>query len=756
MRNAIINPLIRSERSFRTRTAGALLLFAITPLTSSAEIVQAGAGSYSTERPAEFKPLPEKIHRTAEFTGPTITNQWWSSIVWQEFSSNLFALPLGMVCTPQGLAITYPGAAIVANDQAIMGGGVTPNGDIQIGLSSDSIFKSSDVAGHSDWFVTASFSAGDATLRTSIGQGSPFVFCTFSGSEPVLRFSDRPQVWHGGDKDAVLGVTVKGNHYGVFAASGTTWSGLDGSVFTNQAGDKTWFSVALLPDNTPATLELFQRYAHNHVVDTRLEQQVVPGKVKSTYTYKTKAMEGDGSGTIFALYPHQWKYTPDKLTALTYSSVRGTMKVGEGDAFHTEVPIQGVLPTLPAEGIRDRERMLGYLRAAAKGGPAPIADTYWEGKHLGKLATLAGIAESAGEAELRKSFIDEIKRRLEKWFTATPGGEAPMFYYNSTWGTLIGNKPSYGSDMPLNDHHFHYGYFIRAAAEVARLDPAWAKKWQDMVLLIIRDIASTDRGDKMFPYMRCFDKYAGHSWASGNAEFADGNNLESSSESLNAWYGMMLWGAAMGDDQIRDTGICLFNTERTAVEEYWFDVSGTNFPKDFSQVALGMVWGGKGAFATWFSGDIDHIHGINWLPFTPASIYMGRHPEYVKKNFERIASVRPEGRDFNNGWGDLVVMFGALNDPAFAAAHIDEFPDRKVEAGNTRAFMDHWIGTLHTLGINDTGVTADHPFSNIYNKNGKKSYAVYNHGDTPLNVSFSDGKKLLAKPGALTVSGDEP
>ena len=26
----------------------------------------------------------------------------------------------------------------------------------------------------------------------------------------------------------------------------------------------------------------------------------------------------------------------------------------------------------------------------------------------------------------------------------------------------------------LNDHHFHYGYFIRAAAEIARRDPAWA------------------------------------------------------------------------------------------------------------------------------------------------------------------------------------------------------------------------------------------------------------------------------------------
>ena len=167
----------------------------------------------------------------------------------------------------------------------------------------------------------------------------------------------------------------------------------------------------------------------------------------------------------------------------------------------------------------------------------------------------------------------------------------------------------------------------------------------------------------MFPYLRCFDKYAGHSWASGDANFADGNNQESSSESMNAWYGMILWGQATGDTTVRDTGLFLFNTERTAVEEYWFDVSGTNFPKDFPNVALGMVWGGKGAFATWFSGDIDCIHGINWLPFTPASIYMGRYPDYVKKNHDRIVEKRKGGSDYNNGWGDLVVMFNALQRP---------------------------------------------------------------------------------------------
>ncbi len=418
------------------------------------------------------------------------------------------------------------------------------------------------------------------------------------------------------------------------------------------------------PTTGPETLALFRKFAYNHVTNSQIGGRIDAGLVRTNYRVTVKAYEGQSEGTIFALYPHQWKYATTKLTDLTYGSVRGLMKVAIGEGFTTATPIQGVLPMLPAEGVQDKSRMLGYLRAElAKKPPAGFADTYWEGKLLGRLATLSGIAEAAGDAALKRAFVDEIKHRLENWFTAAPGKEQPVFYYNATWNTLIGSRPSFGSDSSLNDHHFHYGYFIRAAAEVARTDPAWAEKWGPMVNLLVRDIASTDRHDPLFPYLRCFDKYAGHSWASGDANFADGNNQESSSESMNAWYGMILWGQATGDVAIRNTGLYLYNTERTAVEEYWFDVSGTNYPKDYPNVALGMVWGGKGAFGTWFSGDIDCIHGINWLPFTPASIYMGRVPGYVKKNHDRIVEKRKGGRDYNNGWGDLVVMFYALERP---------------------------------------------------------------------------------------------
>ncbi len=723
------------------------VIFCFALSSAFGEIIPAGAGSYTTARPTTCAALPTAIFKSPALRGPTVTGQWWSSLLWQKYSNNLFPHPLGVVCTSGGLAVSYPGAAIVAADNAIMGGAVTADGDFRIGHSAVADFPAAVCAGYSDWFVTAEFALAGASLRTSFGHGSPYVYCIYQGGGPLLSFSEIPRIWSGGMKDAVLGVTVRGNHYGLFGAAGSSWKS-DGKTLANISA-KPYFSIALLPDANPETLAKFKQHAYNHVTGTRQDYHLDGGTMRTSYHFDFKTWEGSENGTLFALYPHQWKYATTKLTQLHYASVRGRMIVGEGDGFETVTPIQGILPTLPPQGIRDRGLLLRDLQDEADRTPPEFADTYWEGKYLGRLASLSGIADAADAPELRQRFTNEIKRRLENWFTASPAEISPLFYYNKKWGALIGSKPSYGSDKSLNDHHFHYGYFIRAAAEIARHDPAWAEKWGPMVKLLIRDIASPDRDDALFPHIRCFDKYAGHSWASGDADFADGNNQESSSESMNAWYGMALWGAATGDDVIRDTGIFLYNTERTAVEEYWFDVSGTNFPKEFPQVALGMIWGGKGAFATWFSGDIDCIHGINWLPFTPASLSMGRHPDYVKTNYDRIVAKRPGGTGFNTGWGDLVVMFGALENPGRAAAYLDAHPQCKLEGGNTHAFMDHWIGTLVRLGTVDSSVSADLPFSQTFTKNGRKTHVAYNFSAAPVTVRFSDGAHLQVPAGKM-------
>src|SRR5688572_17133939 len=150
------------------------------------------------------------------------------------------------------------------------------------------------------------------------------------------------------------------------------------------------------------------------------------------------------------------------------------------------------------------------------------------------------------------------------------------------------------------------------------------------------DIASPDRQDKLFPFLRNFDPYAGHSWASGHARFGDGNNNESSSEAMNAWCGMILLGEATGDAKLRDLGVYLYTTEMNAIQEYWFDVHNQNRPATYTPSVVTMVWGGKGANGTWFSNKPPVVHGINFLPIHGGSLYLGLHPDYAKRNYDAL------------------------------------------------------------------------------------------------------------------------
>ena len=119
----------------------------------------------------------------------------------------------------------------------------------------------------------------------------------------------------------------------------------------------------------------------------------------------------------------------------------------------------------------------------------------------------------------------------------------------------------------------------------------------------------------------------------------------------------------------------------------------------------------------------------------------------MKKNHDRIVEKRDKGGDYNNGWGDLVVMFNALQDSQMAADYLKKTPDCSLEGGNTHAFMSHWIHTLNRLGGNDRSVTSSHPWVNVYLKEGKKTYAVYRFGKVPKKVTFSDGFEMIAEPG---------
>jgi endoglucanase Acf2 len=718
--------------------------------------VPIGAGGYVTQLPPGAKAPQPLIYRTDSLKGPMPTNDWWSSLAWMKYSERQYAHPLAVMAEVGGLRIFYPGNSITANKDAIFGFMPEKTDDFVLGCSTAATFDDARVESFSDWFVTARFGQPGRGMSVSYGHGSPYVYALFdAGGEAKLTFAKPPTVWSGTPGSATLGVTIAGRHYGLFGPRGSSWEGIGAATLTNRSGGKPYFSVAILPDATEQTLALFTKHAYAHVTDTKVEwaYDAKTSTVTTQFKCVTKAYEvGGGSGTLFALYPHQWRNSTTPFLDPTYKSVRGTMRLVEGESFTTTMKYYGVLPALPMAADCDKTLLAGYIKATADAPIRPVSDTYGDGKWMGALATLMPIAQQCGADASAQTMRDHLKARLEQWLNPRSAATAaastrktPAFYYDRNWGTLIGYPASFGSDQELNDHHFHYGYFFKAAAEIARHDPAWAAddKWGGMLKLLIRDVASTDRADPLFPFLRNFDPYAGHSWASGHARFGDGNNNESSSEAMNAWSGLILLGEATGDKPLRDLGIYLYTTEMNAIQEYWFDVHNDNRPPAYPASVVTMVWGGKGANGTWFSNRPSVVHGINFLPIHGGSLYLGLFPEYTEKNYRGL--VAENKSDAFNEWPDIIWMYRALTDANDAMRLYKTAGDNyRGEGGNTRANTYHWLTSLAELGRVDATVTADHPLYAVFKKGDLRTYAAWNMTAAPLTITFSDGFVLKA------------
>jgi endoglucanase Acf2 len=349
-----------------------------------------------------------------------------------------------------------------------------------------------------------------------------------------------------------------------------------------------------------------------------------------------------------------------------------------------------------------------------------------------------------------------LRTHLEAWFDArydpADPSTAGTFYYDPRWGALLGYPSSYGLAEALNDHHFQYGYFLRAAAELGRSDPAWLgpDAYGPFVDLLVRDIASSRRDDPAFPFLRNFDPYAGHSWASGDGVSGDGNNQESSSEALAAWTAIVLLGEIRGDRTLRDTGIYLYASELAAVEAYWFDVDRQNYPAGYPHPVVPTIWGGKGAYSTYFSQEPEALYGINWLPFHGGSLYLGRYPEFAARAYDALVAAR--GGTHWKMWSDLVVMYRALTDPLDAERQWHDLAlSVEPEAGNSRSNVALWLSTFRHVGRVDRTVSADTPLYAAFHDDEHRTYVAYNARGGKRTVHFSDGASLTVEPGAFGV-----
>jgi endoglucanase Acf2 len=703
--------------------------------------------------PSDGSGTPARPKVTARFDQPVVTNKWWSSLIWQTYtanpwSENLYAHPLAFHAYADGLGVSYPAEPTVDN-----GGKAyrySYREDVRVGVPGLAA-PDARVDGYSDWTVTASLDDGTRSMLATIGHGLPYACFTVRGGDAEVRCASPPTLL--ANVGEVASFTVHGHTYGLFAPSGSLWT-VNGSTLRSTLAGKRWFSIAILPDNGAATLEYYRQRAYAWVDGTTVSwaYDEASGQLTARYdTHVTVKEPGHLDHPLLALYRHLWLHTETPTTAYGYVSPRGQMKVVDAASFTTRMPFTGVLPNLPDMGTTDPAKLYAWVDsvyAEQLRGPLPVSDTYWTGKALGRLAQLVPIADQVGHAKARDLFLQRIEEKLDDFFD----GVAPdVFAYNATWNSLIGYPASYGSDTSLNDHHFHYGYFLMAAATLARYRPAWAVTNAGSVRELVGDVANADRTNLRYPFLRFFDAFAGHCWASGSQPFASGNNQESSSESIDFSSALILWGSATADRAMRDEGIFLYTTEAEAIHQYWLDEDRQVFPSGYLPPTAGMIWGDGAAYATWWTSEVDEIHGINFLPIQPGSVHLGQNPSYVERNYDFMVSEKggPE-----NEWRDIIWSFLVFAQPETVKSRFLADASYTAESGESIAHTYHWLWNMAALGTPSATVTASIPTFGVFDRDGARTYVAYNPTSSWRTVSFSDGQSLAVAPASFaTASG---
>ena len=684
--------------------------------------------------------------------------------------ARISGLPAGLGASSQGFGFPIPDPFSEVFDGLAIGN--TDYANLQVSLSD-----------HSDGSVTALWHVnGETVMHATFVHGSPYAYFTVLQGNLQVRTlrSDGPEKGIFFNENNSLGVwtNVAGvyNHFLITGEGETTFSNVASNAMTvnNAAGELT---VALIPikNQTPTTelINAVAALARNVVASVTVDYQVDRTTNSVAITHQYLDQQGLAIETYAGLMPMHWKNQVTSVAPeFSIRSARGVIQFQATDSFTYSLPAIGVLPALPTlPGTFDLNQFSALVREFIDAGPPSWnsqTNTYWAGKNYGKVADLIAIADASGLETEADQLLAWLKIELADWFTANTNGsldEVKYFVYDDRWDTLLGLEEAFGSHQQLNDHHFHYGYFIRAAAEICRQDVQWCSETQygPMIELLIRDYAA-GRDDPLFPYLRHFDPANGFSWASGKVNFVRGNNNESTSEAANAYGAMVLYGLITQQDDIVDRGMYLHASTAAAYWEYWNNLDGfnqlsaetDNFPPGYSRITTSIIWGDGSAFATFFSGAFAHILGIQGLPSNPLILHVGQYPDYladyVALGLSESSNQRPSGLP-NDQWRDLWWNLWALQDPDAAIADYESVGSYIPEAGETKAHTFHWLYTFQALGqmITGTGdLTADYPAAMAFNKSGVVTYVVYNFDASPRRVTFSNGQVVDAAPLGFT------
>lgn len=770
--------------------------------------VAAGAGSYASAPPAyKAKTSPDGpgFNATAMLTRkiyadefparregaidvpgrPLPTNDWWTDIINNQFSGALWSYPAMLKTSEEGVRIYRPSYWADAGKEM--------KSRSHIAVGSPGYRASAAIAKDwHDWDVVVRMPArkGDGEITVTSAHGMPFTWFEFESLPPEINFSDAPEFF--GVTKEYTGVKIGTDLYGLYYPAASTSRVVGGRLVFD---DRTpWLVVALLRDESD--LALFAPYAASVPRSTRVSWSYDENAAKVTSEWTVEAFnlrDADAPAPVIqGFLPHAYKYalpgaSLNFISGESFATPRGQLRLAVSDVgeFAYACRFSGMLPCYPAPAEDNapehgfRREVLDALMAdyAAKGSFG--GDTYWGGKGLVQMAMNMSFAKEAGNTAVYEESKKRLREAFADWLSYTPGEDTKFFSYYPRWGAMLGFDVSYDSDA-FNDHHFHYGYFTYAAALLCLEDASFAAEYGEILTMIAKDYANWDRGDGRFPFMRTLDPWCGHSWAGGLGDHGNdnGNGQESTSEAMQSWGGLYLLGVALGNREMRDAGIWGWSTEARATREYWYDVDAPrqanaggrkpwpgkgdrvgNYRYDEYPYAYNSNITGKGiGWWTWFGGDPLFMHGIQWMPVSPALDYLSWDTDFVAWAYDDM--MRGANSSFShewfvptvnsdsgetieplaaNDWGNVALTYLERTNPSEAARIFDEAWERGMHIAKavSTAHISYFVTHSHlTYGDPDFEIHADMPTAQVRVKDGVPTYIVYNPGDDDREVRF--------------------
>ncbi|GFP91765.1 endo-1 3(4)-beta-glucanase 2 [Phtheirospermum japonicum] len=556
------------------------------------------------------------------------------------------------------------------------------------------------VSSFDDLSVTLDFPSSN--LRFLLVRGSPFLTCNVL-SKVSLSISTVHAILELTPNSSCTKYTIKLNNtqtWLLYASSPINLS----CDNTNKTITSSVFSgvirIAALPNHDPKSEAILDRFSSCYPVsgDAKLTK---PFHLEYNWDKK-----GWGDLLMLAHPLHLRLLSHDDcsvsiLEDFKYNSIDGELVGVVGDSWVLKTdPVSVTWHSIKGVEEESHSKIIQALvkdADALNSSAISTTSSYFYGKLVARAARLALIAEEVCYLEVIPTIKKFLKDTIEPWLEGTFSGNG--FLYDAKWGGIVTKQGSLdpGADFGFgifNDHHYHLGYFIYGISVLAKLDPAWGRKYRPQSYAMMADYMNLRRrGDSYYTRLRCFDFWKLHSWAGGLTEFADGRNQESTSEAVNAYYSAALMGLAYGDSHLVSIGSTISAFEIKAAQTWWHvEKDNSLYPKEFTSDnrVVGVLWANKRDSGLWFaSADLRECRlGIQLLPLLPISEALFSDVGFVK---ELVKWTWPAlGREgVGEGWKGFVYALQGVYDKEGALDNIGKLNGH--DDGNSLTNLLWWV-----------------------------------------------------------------